>query len=280
VEFDFGNTTAKAFFERHPNFYDSFECIMATANKVFGREMTPNNRLEDVCFGLGHTCREDFLQITLLACHGFGTGASQLFRSLYERAVVLTYLLKYPDKLERFINYAAIQEHRMLDGALRSGITEDQFDGAMTTSGNSVAEIRKRYNDHKPTFQTIVCAEHQITRTAASWDLDVPAMVHKVGSPYTNIFLMGYAIPNLHIHATLSVAMADFGEARKLDLSARAQRKEHDGDFVLSLASGVLVDVLKRQNELFKLGLEKELEVCDQVIMDVWEPYLEAKNTP
>jgi hypothetical protein len=105
-------------------------------------------------------------------------------------------------------------------------------------------------------------------------------MVHDVGSPYTNIFLMGYAVPNLHIHATLSSAMKDFDKERRQDLEARANRKRDDGEFVLSLATVVLIRVMRFQNALFGLGLDAELDACDQDVMDVWMPTFDANNSP
>jgi|HubBroStandDraft_4_1064222.scaffolds.fasta_scaffold186174_1 hypothetical protein len=277
MDFDFGTTKAsEAFFDRHPRFYLTFERLMELANMVFGRESLPKNRLEDIGFGLGHTCREDFIEIVFLASNGYGGGAFKLFRGLYERALTLAYLVKYPDKIDRFVNFAAIQDHRTMEGAFLSGVTEEQFDQAM--SPDTVAAVRERYKQYKPDFQITDCKVCKTTRTAVSWDLDVAAMVRNLGVPYTNIFLMGYAIPNLKIHATLSSAMADFDKDRKQDLEERAKRKRADGEFVLSLASAVFIQVMRAQNTIFSLGLEDLLDACDQDVIDVWEPYLKAKK--
>ena len=192
LEFEFGETKAtKAFFERLPSFYHCFEPVIYTANKVFGRESIPKNLLEDVGFGLGHTCREDYLEIVLLATNGYGDGAFKLFRGLYERAVALAYLVKNPEKVDRFVNFGFIQEHRTMQAAFSSGITEEQFNEAMAP--DSAAAIREQYNKCKADFQ-IMCDKCRAPRTAVSWDIDVPAMVQKVGTPFTNIYLVGYAI--------------------------------------------------------------------------------------
>jgi Family of unknown function (DUF5677) len=71
------------------------------------------------------------MEILFLATNEYGTGALKLFRGLYERALALAYLVQYPDKVDRFINYGAIQEHRVLDAAFKSGISEEQWDAAM-----------------------------------------------------------------------------------------------------------------------------------------------------
>ena len=112
MEFHWGTTPeSDAFFARNPAFYDAFERLMVLANKTFGREYQPKNRLQHIGFSLGETCRVDFLEILFLAVHGWGVGASKLLRGLYERAVALAYMLKHPEKADRFFRYAAIQEN-------------------------------------------------------------------------------------------------------------------------------------------------------------------------
>lgn len=70
----------------------------------------PKNRLEDVSFSLSQTCREDFLEVTFLAVNGYANGAMKALRGLYERTVTLAYIGKKPEKAERFVRYAAIQD--------------------------------------------------------------------------------------------------------------------------------------------------------------------------
>jgi len=273
MEFDFGTTKAsEAFFDRHPKFYPTFEHLMGLGNKVFGRESLPKNPLEDVGFGLGHACREDFIEIVFLASNGYGGGALKLFRGLYERAVTLAYLVKFPKRIDRFVNFAAIQEHRTMEGAFLSGVSEEQFNEAV--SPDTAAAVRERYKKHKPDFQITDCKVCMTTRTSVSWDLDLAAMVRNLGVPYTSIFLMGYAIPNLKVHATLSSAMADFDKDRKQDLKERAKRKRNDGEFVLALASAVFIQVMRAQSAIFSLGLEDQLDACDQDVINAWEPDL------
>jgi hypothetical protein len=120
----------------------------------------------------------------------------------------------------RFVNHGAIQEHRVLDAALKSGITAEQWDAAMPE--NPVTDVRARYQEYRTAFEITDCKKCEKKRMAPSWDLDVAAMVHRVGAPFTNIYLVGYAIPNLRIHATLSAAMADFDKeaaSRRIELS-------------------------------------------------------------
>jgi hypothetical protein len=131
VDFEFGNTDqSKAFFERHPSFYPAFQRLMVLANQCFGRASGAKNRSEDICFSLGHTCREDYIEILFLAVTGHGNGASKFLRGLYERAVALAYIARHPDKAEKFVHFAAIQEYKIMNVALQI-VTEGQFNEAM-----------------------------------------------------------------------------------------------------------------------------------------------------
>jgi len=162
--FEFGKTDAFfAFLQRNQTFLPKFERLLDLGNKCLARQLRPKNRTEDICFGLGHTCREDFLEIVFLAAHAYSNGALKLLRGLYERAVALAYIMKFPEKADRFMNFAAIQEHRGMEAALGL-VSETEFDKAMGPD-NTVAEIRKRYNAIKPDFQSTV-----------SWDQSVGAM--------------------------------------------------------------------------------------------------------
>jgi|SRR5450756_94428 hypothetical protein len=112
-----------------------------------------------------------------------------------------------------------------------------------------------------------------------SFDVDFATMVQRVGPPLSNIFVMGYAIPNLHIHATLASAMSDFDKDDQ-DLEKRAERKREEREFVLALASATLIQVMRSHNSLYSLGLEAELDVCDQDVVNLWVPLSERKNAP
>lgn len=77
--FEFSETPqTEAFFARHPKFYPAFERLMDLANRCFARASGAKNHAQDVCFSLGHTCRDDYMEILFLVSNGYGTGASKL----------------------------------------------------------------------------------------------------------------------------------------------------------------------------------------------------------
>src|ERR1035438_2969305 len=169
MEFEFGQSRqAEAFSGRHPDFWQAFESLMKVSDKCFGRTCHYKNRAEDICFSLGQTCRNDYLEIVFLAVHGFNVGAMKLMRGLYERAVVRAYIIKNPEKVMRFIRFGAIQDYKAMRGALETGVSQEDFNATMT-SENSVEKITERRNEVKAEFEATACDVCGM-ETPVSWE--------------------------------------------------------------------------------------------------------------
>jgi hypothetical protein len=255
---EFGQTTkSDHFFREHPRFLPTFEHLLRISNAIFGRSYTPMNRLEDIGFGLGHTCRDDFVDIVFLSLHGHNDAATKLLRGLYERALSLAYMILDPPKAERFVRFAAIQEHRMLAAALQV-VPEAAFDEA-TAPNISAAQIRDFYQKIKPEFETTLCRKCGTKRTQVSWDIDVPAMAQKLGQPYVSLFLLAYTMPTAAIHATLASTFDGF------------PRRSAENPISLIVATELFLQVLRSQNKLFSLGQDAELDSCTEEFRAVFK---------
>jgi len=89
-----------------------------------------------------------------------------------------------------------------------------------------------------------------------SWDKhSIGAMARKAGDLYKALYLGGYAMPNLHVHATLISAV--YLEGADEEFAAAARKQEAYSN--LGQASAIMLLVMKEQNGLFKLGLDQEL---------------------
>jgi hypothetical protein len=262
IDFEFGETAASnAFWDRNPKFFAAFMRLMDLTNKTFGREWKPANRMQDIGFNLGETCRQDLLEIAFLAVNGHGIGAQKLLRGLYERAVTLEYIRRNPEKAERFVRYAAIQEHKASKVAVDL-VGRDAFDDAM---GQSFADVEEMYIKVKPEFEVTDCKKCQTKRTAISWDIDLASMVKKLGEPYQSQYLMAYAIPTMHIHASLASAFSRESVGMTPD-----QRRVHDAELALISATLIFVLVIRSQSEIFSLGFDPEIKSCWEDVTDVW----------
>jgi hypothetical protein len=271
MNFEFGETTnSRAFLQKYPDFLSTFYLFMDTARKCFGRAAPFRNMLDEISFNLGKTCLEDFLEIAFVCVHGIGTAPSKLIRGLYERTVALAYMFKHPEKAERFVRFSAIQEHRALEASLRL-IDEAEFNRSAPT-GNSAAEIRERYQKIKGEFQITNCKRCKTTRTQTSWDMDVPAMVHDLGSPYDALFLVAYTNANFSIHATLASALQNENEA------AAATTRQKDSKLMLIIAMQLMVQVLELQHRVFGLDIVGDLAQCTSAFSSLWEADFRADD--
>jgi len=131
ITVDFGQSAAANEFTcRNPTFWAAFQRLLALTNQCFGRCWAPHNAAEDVVFNLGEACRDEFLEIAFCAVHGKALAALKLLRGLYERAVTVEYIRQHPDKAERFIRYATVQQYKGGKRALEV-VSREQFDASM-----------------------------------------------------------------------------------------------------------------------------------------------------
>lgn len=264
MEFEFGETReSEAFFERNPNFMAMFEQLTEVSNTCFGRKLVPKNRAEDICFRLGHACRKDFLEVVFLAVNGYGSGSSKIVRTLYERAVTLAFIAQNRDKAERFLRFSVIQEHRLLQSALKV-VTEEKFD-EFVGPPNTANEIRERYKQMKPEFETAICKACGTTRVQTAWDLDVAATVHKLGGLYQGFYLPNYALPNLTIHASLASADSTLREG--------VEEAHREADLQVLCASHLLILVMRSQDALFALDLKPKIDACERAVISLRPTY-------
>ena len=272
INFEFGETAASnAFWVRNPKAFPAFVRLLELTNKTFGREYRFRDRVDDICFNLGETCRTDFLEVLFLAVNGYGIGAQKLLRGLFERALALEYIRTRPDKAERFVRYAAIQEYKASRAAAEA-VGAARFDAAMPPE-NSLSEQKKRYDQFRPEFEQTDCKTCNTKKVAISWDIDVKSMVNKVGPPFDMLYFSCYAMANLQVHATLASAFQDeaVGETPE-------QRSIRDAEFAVMNAILVFLAVLQSQNNLFQLGLEQGIASCHSDLEDVWKDRPHARQ--
>jgi uncharacterized protein DUF5677 len=252
VDFEFGGTRASAaFFARRPKFHAAFRRIVQLSNSSFG-DRSISSRLMDVCNRLGIASRDDFLDITFNVVNGHGAAATKLLRGMYERAVTLAYLLKHPEKVDSFIRYAAINEHKMVQEA-RKFVGDAELDAVLRE--NSIKATQRNYEKYKVEF-----LKPDGKKVRPSWDIDFASQVRNVGSPFEEYYLAAYLLPTNHVHATLTSIMRP--EER--------QPAEVQADITLMMAHVLFTKVIELHGCLFGLSLEADLQQCSEDFADLW----------
>ena len=263
IEFEFGESVAaNAFWDRNPEFFPSFQRLVNLTNKTFGREWRPTNRMEDVAFNLGETCRRDFLEIAFLSVNGHGVAAMKLLRGLYERAVTLEYIRRNPEKAERFVRYGVVQEYKALKAAMEA-VGEEEVKQQM---GAQLAEYQRMFEEVRPEFLVTDCKKCKTKELAFSWDIDLASMVRSLGQPHQSLYMAAYALPNLHVHATATSAFShepNFGTLEEKNID--------EAEVALIHATLILVLVLNSQSDVFSLGLDGDTKRCWDEVTTVWK---------
>jgi len=183
-------------------------------------------------------------------------------------------MMKHPEKAERFVNYAAIQEYKVMRSAVELA-GEEAFNAAMAGT-TTVAQITEFREDVQCDFRVPVCRKcHkkgtcQHTEIAFSWDENgVHAQAQDVGEPHTKFYLSAYAMPLMHAHVSLTSAMQESNKAPEED---RQRERRKEADVALLTAHAFMLMVIRSQNDLFSLGLELEIEACEKDWAQVWDP--------
>jgi hypothetical protein len=262
ITFDFGNTPeGEAFFERFPKFYPAFERLIQLTNKSFGPRHVSSS-LEATCVSLGFTCCVDLSEIVFLGVNGHSIGATKILRGLYERAVTLAYLLKDPEKVDRFVAYGAIIEHKLIQEA-RKHTPDEEIERHLGT--DSIAKIEERYSEYKHLF-----LRAGGKKLAPSWDIPFASQVENVGSPFTDYYLAAYLLPTQHTHATLT----------SINPPKNPAIRRHHSDFNVLMSEALLLKVVELHNQKFPTVSEQELEAGNQDFQIVWVDFLHIPPRP
>src|SRR5262249_12889611 len=152
--------------------------------------------LRFVVFFLAHQAVDDFYDIVLLAAHGRGFGAMKLLRPLYERVVTALYLMRHPDEVQSFNEYADVHTRRLINHGKMIGVSPTAF-----MSAEQLAQVEATYKRVSPKFTETLCAKCGTTRNQSSWtkkDLKTLADEVRLGHLYGGAFFW----PTLHLHTT------------------------------------------------------------------------------
>jgi hypothetical protein len=270
ITFEFGETEASnAFWDRNRKAFPAFMRLLDLTNKAFGRPYQIRNRVEDICFHLGETCRTDFLEILFLAVNGYGIGAQKLLRGLFERALALEYIRQNPEKAEKFVRFAAIQEYKASKAAVEV-VGIEQFNEAMPPE-NQFEEQEKRHQAIKGEFEQTDCKKCKTKKLGISWDVDIKTMVDRVGEPFGMLYFTCYVLANLHVHATLASVFQ-----RESTSGTPEQRNIDEAEFSVVNAILTFLAVIQSQDSLFNLGLQDDVMGCRSDVDDVWKDRLRA----
>jgi len=251
---EFGNPHDwEIFLQRHPVFAEKMQAIFGTFEKIFLRELQSETSADRVIFYLGRICIEDFMEILLLCGNGHGIGGLKLLRGLYERAVTLAYIAKYPEMADKFLGYHAIHKWRLFNHASKV------LDMKKLLPSDEIESIKKSYEETKENYQEVLCEKCGKKRVRISWsNLDLASMASKVG--LEKQYMQCYFQPTLQSHPTVSSLTQRLKVRSDGHIGFESGPQQEQIDFALNGAHFMILSVIDDENRYFKMNLDEEIQ--------------------
>jgi Family of unknown function (DUF5677) len=225
------------FEKRHPGFREALARLKTMLETAFLRAVDADDLTKFTIFGLGRLAVEDFFEILLLAVNGYGFGALKLLRPLYERVVTAVYLMRHPDEAQDFVDFAYVNQRKLLNHAKNSGVDVTKY-----ATAEQLTELEAEYQR----------VTERLRRNYWS-DKNVKVQADEVG--LGDLYGMAAFWPTLHLHTTRAALDARLEvSADGAVFKAGAQRKE--ADQALGYAHILVVQILYACNEFFSWGLD------------------------
>jgi hypothetical protein len=256
---------ATDFDRRHPQWREVLNRLVHAIDMSFTRIQVMDTPIDKIAYFYGRLIVEDFMEIFLVAANGYGIAAMKLLRSMYEHTVTLRYLHDYPDEVEDFIDYDAVQQFKLMQPIFETFGTD-------ALPAETIAEVQRKYEEVKEKFMITDCKKCGTKRVNHSWNkLHFAAMAKKTG-PIGSLIVPGYFIPLRHAHSTFK-AITDRLERREDRLGFQPESQPKAADEALMAAHNCVLVALDVQKERFNIeGLDATLEICVRDWALVWAP--------
>ena len=260
-----------AFFNRHPSWHQVLKNLLRILKKTFIRTATLPIAAEKVVFFMGRLCAEDFNEICLLVCNGYGYGSLKILRGFYERVVTMAYLSENQEEAEQFLNYHHIHKGKLINHA-------EKFFGNLNQyiSEEEIEEVKSNFKEFKSKFQMTQCKSCKTTRIMHSWSkLDIAAMAKK--TKLDKLYFPGYFYPTLQSHATASSIIQRLKNSGNESISFNEMPQPEIADRSLIIAHSLIIQVIDIQNRFFNLDLSTNLESLVEDFKNLWREQLKSE---
>jgi hypothetical protein len=253
-----------AFGARNIPFMQCRENLWAAVRAADDAKFAVDGKAERNVVLLCRLAREDFMEILLLAAHGYGIGATKLLRGLYENVVTAYYLLDHPEKAQDFEDYGLILVHKLTLACEEIGFAAPECFGDLARRARDMWDARKDLHRHwsEGGFRGVVRSVAQVK----------------------SMLPVAYTEPSSHVHPSIEairqrVTIADDGTV----FDGSCQPREADN--AMMWAHALLLHSLGIYATVGKLPeLEELLTVCKSDWVDAWpnadNPGASGSTTP
>ncbi|MBX5495765.1 MAG: hypothetical protein IRZ15_10570 [Bryobacteraceae bacterium] len=208
-------------------------------------------------------CLKEFEEIVLLCGNSYGSGATKLLRTFFERVTTVAYLGKHPEKVQQFIDYTPVHWYKLLTEA------EKKHD-AVGLSEEELAKIKADFETVKEKYQD-ACRKCGLPHGQGSWTKKpVPEMAEDVDKKLRLLYFNAFLKPTFLIHATYFGVMMVAGISDgKVHFFKPENEREMAAD-TLTKAHLLLIIMAIAVNKYFAPGSEDLIERLGSSYNDAW----------
>lgn len=259
------------FIRRHGPFLRRLSSLRDAIDSAFARQFSSTEPSDMVVFSLGVLCREDFMELLVLAGNGYGIGAMKTLRGMYERLITAQYLHTRPEETEDFLDFYWVSLHRLTRAVV------DTF-GMENIPSDKLEEMRNMYEQVKQRFLVTICDRCGTKRINHSWSkLDFVSMARRAGT-MGKFVVPAYYIPTQHIHSTVQGIISRLDEGVRGAFAFKSEHQRKEADAALRMGHLLMLNVLSLQREHFKLRhLQPALDACYADYQATWQADTEEK---
>jgi hypothetical protein len=277
----------KRFISTHEGFLREFPEIQKLADKMFAltlehyneqpqtelaalkpEEQTSLRLAQIIVHYLARTVFDAFGDLLILAGNGRGIVARVMLRIMYEHLVTAAFISQYPAEAKRFDDNASIQKIKIWNRTVRI-LPEVKA----IVAPEEIQKLEDASKEAKALLKAETCKKCGQPITGEAWTrASVEEMAQKVdadsGSHLAPLYTTCFLVPTSFIHPTAFGLESRSGTIDDgLVFKDLSEPEAHDA---VMRGHGLILRLLKQQNNYFQLGLDDELSLRWEAFPPIW----------
>jgi Family of unknown function (DUF5677) len=277
----------KRFISMHEGFHREFPEIQTLAFKMFaltlehynerpqteseGPQSAEQNSLrlaQIIVHYLARTVFDAFGDLLILAGNGRGIAARVMLRIMYEHLVTAAFIAQYPAEAKRFDDNASIQKIKIWNRTVRI-LPEVKT----IVAPEEIQKLEDASKEAKALLKAETCKKCGQPITGEAWTrASIEEMAQKVdadsGSNLAPLYTTCFLVPTSFIHPTAFGLESRSGTIDDgLVFKDLSEPEAHDA---VMRGHGLILRLLKQQNNYFQLGLDDELSARWEAFPPIW----------
>jgi hypothetical protein len=225
-----------------------------------------NRRMaEVVVFYLGRAAADDLGEVLILAGNGRGIGAYKILRGMYERIVTAAFIAKNPSEARIFLSHSFIEREKLWNRLkeILPGIKDER-------TPEQIKEFEDECKEAKAKLKASICNKCKQPIAQEQWTrVSLDTMAEQADANLGVSYAYCYLLPTFHSHAT---AFGLESRMRKTETGySFKETSEPEAQKAILCAHGLILRLLKFQNNYFALGLDAEIDSGWNEFPKIWK---------